>query len=200
MRRNLAAYREAQVFLNHPFDNDFVVYEEALTFGVVAAGLLPISARDLTTPDRARLDILVDAIGNCQYSAHDLSRCRGEGPDNLSRMNMPVEMGMALFHALSSQRSSHRCMFFVSEPHGYQRFASDLAGLDAFVYHEDPERVLSATYDWLRGVVPAGRMSSQPTVEVVEAYRTFVVDRELVVGAGSDGSPSHAEAQTSGSR
>ena len=193
MRRNLSSYRDSQVFLNHPFDDDFAKHEQALTFGVVAAGLLPISARDLSTPDRARLEILVDAIGNCQYSAHDLSRCRGEGSANLSRMNMPVEMGMALFYALSTQRANHRCIFFVAEQHDYQRFASDLAGLDPFVYQEDRESILTATYDWLRGVVPAGRMSSQPTVDVVEAWRAYTSDRDLIVGAGPDGKPSHAE-------
>nr|MDT0664519.1 hypothetical protein [Micromonospora sp. DSM 115978] len=104
MRRNLAAYREAQVFLNHPFDDEFSVTADALSFAVVAAGLVPVSARDLTTPDRGRLDILVDAIGSCDYSAHDLSRCHGGGKENFARMNMPIEMGLALFYALSTQR------------------------------------------------------------------------------------------------
>jgi hypothetical protein len=130
MRRNLAAYTTCQVFLNYPFDEAFEVLADAMSFAVVAGGLLPVCAYDLTAPDKPRLEMLIDAIHSCHYSAHDLSRSRGQGPDNFARMNMPVEMGMALFHALHTQRRDHRCLFFVSSAHEYKAFASDLAGLD----------------------------------------------------------------------
>lgn len=65
-----------------------------MNFAVVAGGLLPVSAFDLTTPDRPRLEMLVEAIHCCHYSAHDFSRSKGGGPDNFARMNMPIEMGM----------------------------------------------------------------------------------------------------------
>jgi hypothetical protein len=58
---------------------------------------------DLMTPDRPRLDMLIDAIRSCRYSAHDFSRPHGEGPEKFGRLNMPIEMGMALFHALETQ-------------------------------------------------------------------------------------------------
>jgi hypothetical protein len=73
MRANYAAYRLWQVFLNYPFDEEFRPLADAMTFSVVAGGLLPLCAKDLTSPDRPRLDVLVSAISNCQYSAHDLS-------------------------------------------------------------------------------------------------------------------------------
>jgi hypothetical protein len=122
MRKNLAAYSACQVFLNYPFDRPFAVLSEAMSFAVVAGGLLPVCAYDLTIPDKPRLDSLVEAIRNCRYSAHDLSRSRGEGPSNFARMNMPVEMGMALFHALQTQRSEHR-LCFSSRQHMITRFS-----------------------------------------------------------------------------
>src|SRR5262245_60384773 len=100
MRRNLAAYSASQVFLNYPFDSALAELANAMSFAVVAGGLLPVCAYDLTVPDKPRLEMLVDAIRSCHYSAHDLSRSKGEGPQNFARLNMPVEMGMALFHAL----------------------------------------------------------------------------------------------------
>src|SRR5262249_17744050 len=114
--RDLTAFRQYQVFLNYPFDEDFAQLERALHFSVVAAGLLPVCAKDLTVPDRPRLDILVNAIANCHYSAHEFSRAKGEGGQNFARMNMPLEMGMALFHALDTQRREHRCLFLVPNP------------------------------------------------------------------------------------
>jgi hypothetical protein len=86
MRRNLAAYRTSQVFLNHPFDPEFMPLADALNFAVVAGGMLPLCALDLTSPDHPRLEMLVDAIANCHYSVHDLSRFTGDGdvPPDLS--------------------------------------------------------------------------------------------------------------------
>jgi hypothetical protein len=113
MRRNLDAYTNFQVFLNYPFDEGFIPLAAAMSFAVVAGGLLPVCAYDLTTADRPRLEMLVEAIRCCHYSAHDFSRFEGEGPRNFSRMNMPIEMGMALFHALQTQRREHRCIVIV---------------------------------------------------------------------------------------
>src|SRR5687768_9968407 len=106
--RVLASFKHHQVFLNYPFDPDFASVAEALNFAVVAAGLMPVCALDHSAPDRLRLDMLIEAISSCHYSAHDLSRAKGKGEQNFARMNMPIEMGLALYPALTSQRSEQR--------------------------------------------------------------------------------------------
>ena len=193
MRRDISRYSPHQVFLNYPYDDEFQPFALCLTFGVVAAGLLPLCALDLASPDTVRLGMLVDAIGSCHYSVHDLSRAGGEGPDNLARMNMPIEMGMALYHALSTQLREHRCAFFVPTPHEYHAFASDLSGLDPKCYDGDPLRLLSASYEWLRDIVPIA--SRQATPEVVAAYREFLLAHEKVALAGNNKYVSHAESR-----
>ncbi len=193
MRRDLKAYLPYQVFLNHPFDVEFLPLADAMSFAVIAGGLLPICAYDLTSPDRPRLEMLVDAIQCCHYSAHDLSRSAGEGKKNLARMNMPIEMGMALFYALVSQRREHRCVFFVPSPHDYKAFASDLSGLDPKCHQNDETRLLTDMYDWLRGVVPGSLFNSQPTVEIVGKFKEFKKRLKSIRGAGGNGKPSHEE-------
>jgi hypothetical protein len=193
MRRNIAAYSASQVFLNYPFDQEFAGMANAMSFAVVAGGLLPVSGFDLTAPDRPRLDMLVEAIRHCRYSAHDFSRFTGEGPRNFARMNMPIEMGMAVFHALNTQRQEHRCTFLVSTPHDYRAFASDLAGLDPRCHHNDEIRLLSEMYEWLRSVVPAALFNSQPTVEVAAKFREFKERLTSVRGSMDDGSPTYEE-------
>jgi hypothetical protein len=193
MRRNLAAYSACQVFLNYPFDSAFAELANAMSFAVVAGGLLPVCAYDLTVPDKSRLEMLVDAIGSCHYSAHDLSRSKGEGPQNFARLNMPVEMGMALFHALNTQRRDHRCLFFVQEAHDYKAFASDLAGLDPRRHNNDPRRILTDTYEWLRGVVPSALFNSQATVEIIDKFAVFKDRISKVRGSADGGLPSHEE-------
>src|SRR5262245_10887444 len=100
MRKNLAVYGSSQVFLNYPFDPPFMPLADAMAFAVIAGGLLPVCALDFSSPDRPRLSTLVQAICNCKYSVHDFSRYMGDGAHNYARMNMPLEMGMSLFHAL----------------------------------------------------------------------------------------------------
>jgi hypothetical protein len=193
MRRNISAYLRQQVFLNYPYDDAFKPFESALTFGVIAAGLLPLCALDIFTPDAVRLNGLVKAIDSCYYSAHDLSRSQGYGSGNLARMNMPVEMGMALHHALSSQLHEHRCAFFVPSPHDFKVFASDLAGLDPKCYNDDCGQLVAAVYEWLRDVVPKAYLSDQPTANVAEAFAEFSSIRDKAVLISGQQHLGHAE-------
>jgi hypothetical protein len=195
MTVDLVSLKAYQVFLNYPYDPDFRPFAEALSFAVVAAGLIPVTGLELSTPDTNRLELIVSAVKNCEYSVHDLSRCRGEGTENLARMNMPIEMGMALFHALSSQRHEHRCAFFVLKNDSLHTFASDLSGLDPFWYEKDTKNLVVATYSWLSKVGPKGIVSKQPPVQVTKAYNDFVAILGRIDGADPDGTPSHEEAR-----
>ncbi|MGO9020186.1 MAG: hypothetical protein ACLQVJ_17755 [Syntrophobacteraceae bacterium] len=193
MRRNLALHPASQVFLNYPFDKHFSGLANAMNFAVVAGGLLPVCASDLGAPDKPRLEMLVEAIRSCDYSAHDLSRSRGGGSKNHARMNMPLELGMALFRAHDSQRRAHRFTFSVSSSHDYMAFASDLAGLDPQVHGGDEIRLLTNMYEWLRGVVPSGLFNAQPSVEVIDKFAEFKARLVRVRGSGGAGQPSHEE-------
>jgi hypothetical protein len=108
-------------------------------------------------------------------------------------MNMPVEMGMALFHAMQTQRREHRCLFFVPNQHNYQEFASDLAGLDPKVHNNEERRMLVEMYDWLRSVAPQTVFHSCPSVEVLDGFELFVRKRDRLRGSGAGGRPSHDE-------
>jgi hypothetical protein len=193
MRKNLSSYHQFQVFLNYPFDIEFDPLAHAMHFAVVAAGMLPVCAMDLSVPDRPRLETLVDAIINCEYSAHDFSRSTGDGDKNFARFNMPIEMGMALFHALETQRHVHRCVFFVNKEHDYKQFASDLSGLDP-KYYFDELSLVGNLYDWLRGIGGA-LVPNEPTSKVKEKYTEFKTKLNDVKGSGKEGRPNHDEAQ-----
>lgn len=106
---------------------------------------------------------------------------------------MPLEMGMALFYALQTQHLEHACAFLVPDAHHYQRFASDLAGLDPLVYDRDEEKLLTDTFDWLREVAPPGFRSDEPTVNIVAGYSNFRSECTLYAGSGFDGRLSHVE-------
>ena len=194
MRTDLVGYTKYQVFLNYPFDAAFEPLARAMHFAVVSGGLLPVCAMDLSTPDKLRLEMLADAIGKCDYSAHDFSRFTGEGEKNLARFNMPLELGMALFRTLVTG-GGHRFAFFVSTPYDYRAFASDLGGLDPKCHNNDEGLLIAGMYEWLRSVVPPMLFNSQPTANVQEKYAQFKQRLRLLKGSRTDGKPSHDEAQ-----
>ena len=108
---------------------------------------------------------------------------------------MPIEMGLALYPALLSQRHEHRCTFFVHAPHDYQRFASDLAGLDPHCHNGTDTVALALMYDWLRGVVPQQIFNDQPTVSVGDKFREYRARLVEVNGSGPSGVPTHLESR-----
>ena len=192
---NLTGERRYRVFLNHPFDDSFQPLSIAMRFAVTAAGLVPVSALDLSEPDRPRLETLMEAITQCHFSAHDFSRPHGEGSENLARLNMPLEMGMALFHALQTQRQGHRCVFFVADPYEYQRFVSDLSGLDPKPHSNDEKKLLSKMYEWLCDVGPREVLNVCPSVDVVSKFCYFESQASLINGSGAHGQPTLREMQ-----
>ncbi len=194
MKNSLKALADYRVFLNYPFDEEFEPLAYAMHFAVVATGLIPTCAKDVSAPDRPRLEMLVDIISNSHYSMHDFSRYKGEGAMNFARFNMPIEMGMSLFYAFSTDQREHRCAFFVDTPHDYQRFASDLAGLDPRHHNNNDLLMLTSVYEWLRGM-GEGDDNMIPTVEVQKQFRCFQKELERVNGSGENGRPTHNESQ-----
>jgi hypothetical protein len=194
MRSDLITFEKCQVFLNYPFDAEFRPLAYAMHFAVIAAGLIPLCAKDMSVPDRPRFEMLIDAIIHSHYSVHDFSRFKGEGSNNLARFNMPIEMGMALFYALNTQRRQHRCAFFVATAQDYQRFASDLSGLDPTHYNNDELLLVAGIYEWLRDV---GKplVNELPVIEVKDKYSYFKSELEKIKGSESDSLPSHDETQ-----
>jgi hypothetical protein len=195
MRLNLAQYKSAQVFLNYPFDDKFENLAHAMHFAIVAAGFIPVCAKDLTSPDRPRLEMLVHAIDNCHLSVHDFSRLTGGGENNFARLNMPVEMGMALFNSLRTQRAEHRCAFFVQESYEYRTAASDLAGLDPITYNADELSLVVGVYEWLRDVVQNPLTTRVATPLVKDRYSELKNNMGRIEGSGRNGTPNHNEAQ-----
>lgn len=195
MTHDLLKYSDYEVFLNHPYDVAFRPYADAIAFAVVASPLIPVAASDLSRPDQPRLQTIVAAIGTCKYSIHDLSRSAGEGDANLARMNMPLEMGMALFHALHTQYRDHSCAFLVPTAHHYMRFASDLAGLDPIVYGEDEPTLVGEIFDWLRDIVPNPFRSDEPTSTIIEGYAEYREHCTRYIGSDVAGALTNAEAR-----
>lgn len=84
------------VFINCPFDQDFEPTFDAIVFSVACCGFTPRSALESGDVAVSRMERIVRAIFSSHLSIHDLSRCRGEGDEQLARFNMPLELGIAM--------------------------------------------------------------------------------------------------------
>ena len=122
---------EKSVFLNCPFDDSFAPLLHAAVLTIFALGFFPRSARESEGEADPRIDRIHRTLGESKYSIHDLSRFQGEGPDNLSRFNMPLELGIALSLRYQRRRSKpHNWVALVPPDYKHHKFISDLAAFD----------------------------------------------------------------------
>jgi len=143
---------EKSVFINCPFDPDFRDLLLAIVFSVAAHGFVPRSARETEGTAEPRISRILQTLAGSKYSIHDLSRFSGEGADNLSRFNMPLELGMAAalrFERMGTTRP-HNWLVLVPDGYLHQRFISDLAGFDPGKHTHSPSSVIREISAWLR--------------------------------------------------
>lgn len=165
-RGQLFADPAKSVFINCPYDPAFQSTFDAIVFAVVCCGFMPRSALESGTVAESRIERILRAMFSSKYSIHDLSRCRGEGDENLARFNMPLELGMAMARRFTKARGGpqHDWLLLVPEGHSYAKFASDLGGYDPVQYDGGPEAVVPKVMVWLATRPDADRM---PTPEEV---------------------------------
>lgn len=139
------------VFINCPYDPEFEPTFDAIVFATVCCGFMPRSALESGTVAESRMERIVQAIFSSKYSIHDLSRCRGEGSEQLARFNMPLELGIAMARRFmkTSKDERHDWLLLVPEGHVYFKFVSDLAGFDPMRYDGKIESVVPKVMSWL---------------------------------------------------
>src|SRR5437588_846032 len=98
-------------FLNIPFDQRFEPLYLALIAGLSGFGLIPQAVLQIPGSQR-RLDRLLQLMGTCQYSFHDLSRIELDTHrPKTPRFNMPFELGLAVACTEHADRTHHWYVF-----------------------------------------------------------------------------------------
>jgi hypothetical protein len=133
--------RAKNVFLNVPYDRQYEPLFIALIAGLCRFGLTPRATIEIPGSQR-RLNRIVELIGECSYSFHDLSRVTLDpAPPRTPRFNMPFELGLAVAKATGS-RSRHQWFLCESTPHRLNKSLSDLDGTDPYIHGNRSEGVL----------------------------------------------------------
>lgn len=144
--------RERCVFINCPFDAAYLPLFDAIVLTTVSCGYEPRCALETGDVSVPRMDRIVDALNASYYSIHDLSRCKGEGDDNLARFNMPLEFGIAFDKAYPPTRSprNHDWLVLLPREHYYRRCISDLGAYDLRMHDNTVESIVPAVMSWLK--------------------------------------------------
>jgi hypothetical protein len=162
---------ERSVFLNCPFDDLFAPLFHAAVLTIAALGFTPRCARESEGEADPRIDRISRGLRESKYSIHDLSRFQLEGPDNLPRFNMPLELGMALSLRYLGRDSGapHNWVALVPAGFVHQRFISDLAGFDPPSHDQTAASVIRAISGWLTIQPDYSPPSPSPRL-ILEAY------------------------------
>lgn len=170
-----AATSADDVFINCPFDDAFAPTFRALVFAILVCGFRPRSARELDDGAQTRIEKIYGLIEACRYGVHDLSRTELDPVQQLPRFNMPLELG--LFMGAKRYGGKHqkakRVLILDVERYRYQRFISDLAGMDIHEHSGQPMSALCEARDWLSNV---SRRELPSSDRVRRVYESFLAD------------------------
>jgi hypothetical protein len=88
------AFFKTSVLINCPFDKDYEPILQAMLFCIIYLGFHPRLATERSDSAESRLDKILELIESSKYSIHDLSRCQATKDGQISRLNMPFELGI----------------------------------------------------------------------------------------------------------
>lgn len=138
------------VFVNCPLDDGYRPLLEVLLFTIVDCGLVPRIASNVMESGRPRIDRIVRLIQTSRFAIHDLSRIRASRAGELSRLNMPFELGLDVGCRLFGRKYRRKvCLILERKKYRYQAALSDLAGSDIAVHDNKAQQIASRVRDWL---------------------------------------------------
>lgn len=150
------------IFVNCPFDKEYLPLMNALLFTIYYCGYVPRCALEKSNSGDVRYKKILDLMSNSAHGIHDISRTEVNNKSGLPRFNMPFELGLFLgIKELGSKiHSSKNCLILDSSPYRYQKFLSDIAGNDIQAHGNDVKRIIRVTRNWISTfaskTIPAG--------------------------------------------
>jgi hypothetical protein len=161
------------VFINCPFDDNYLPLFRALIFAVFECGLMPRCAQEVYDAGEVRIEKIARIIKDCRWGIHDISRT-DLNASGLPRFNMPLELGLFLgakrFGAGLHSRKS--CLVLDRDRYRYQEFISDIAGQDIAAHANDPAAAIKAVRDWL-SIAKAGIRRPPGGAAIAARYSRF---------------------------
>jgi len=163
------------VFVNCPFDEEYLPLLRPLLFTIIFLGLKPRIALEALDSGAPRIEKIIDLIRKSRYAIHDLSRLQAKQAGEYYRLNMPFELGVDVGCRLfgKGRWSQKRCLVLEVEHHRYQAAISDLSGSDIAVHNNDPQSIITQVRNWLNN---EARLHAPGPASVLGAFMDFMAD------------------------
>lgn len=164
------------VFINCPFDKEYLILRDALLFVIFDCGFIPRCALEEDDSGNVRFNKIQKIIAECRFGVHDISRTELDDQTQTPRFNMLLELGVFLGakHFGNKQQKGKVCLVLDRKQYRYQAFISDIAGHDIRSHDNEPEKVITHIRNWLntasgRKTIPGGRA-------IIARWRQFEAD------------------------
>ncbi len=142
---------EHNVFVNCPFDDDYLDILRPILFCILSLGFEPRIASERSDSGENRIDKIVDLMKSSKYGIHDLSRLQAKKKGEFFRLNMPFELGIdygcRLFRG--EMWASKKILILEAERFRFKAAISDLSGSDIGVHRNDAVMACAEVRNWL---------------------------------------------------
>jgi hypothetical protein len=155
---------DKNVFLNCPFDDEYLPLLRPMLFFILDLGLKPRIALERLDSGRPRLEKIISLIGESKYAIHDLSRLKAKRAGEYYRLNMPFELGLDVGCRLfrGGRWTEKKCLILEAERYRYQAAISDMSNSDIAVHGNDPIEASVQVRNWLNN--EAGLRAAGPSL------------------------------------
>jgi hypothetical protein len=166
---------DTNVFVNCPFDSDYLPLLRPLLFTVIDVGLTPRITLERLDSGAPRIQKIIELIRSSKYAIHDLSRLQATNAGEYFRLNMPFELGLDIGCRVfrPGRWATKRCLILETERYRYQAAISDMSNSDIAVHGNEPVRVVSEVRNWLN--MEAGLRTAGPA-KIWGRFNDFMAD------------------------
>lgn len=163
------------VFINCPFDDDYLPLLRPLLFTVVYLEFEPRISLESLDSGRPRVQKIVSLIRASKYGIHDISRLKAKKAGELFRLNMPFELGIDVGcrSYKGGKWAKKKCLILESERYRFQAAISDLSNSDILVHNDEPKRVVTAVRNWLNN---QAKLTADGPSRIWGAFNEFMAD------------------------
>jgi len=163
------------VFINCPFDDQYIPLLKSILFTIIYLGFTPRIALERFDSGEARINKIIDLIKASKFSIHDLSRIKASKKSEYFRLNMSFELGVDIGCRIfkDGQAKDKKCLILEKERYRYQKALSDLSNSDIKSHDNEPEEVIRQIRDWF--VVNELERADSGTI-IWDSFNKFMAD------------------------
>jgi hypothetical protein len=142
---------EENIFINCPFDDEYLSLLHPLLFTILSLNFEPRIASEREDSGEQRVDKICELIESSKYSIHDLSRLKSAAKNEFYRLNMPFELGIDYGSRKLAGKPFNEKRFLIleKEQHDFAKAISDLSGVDIKKHNNEPSKVVQVVRNWI---------------------------------------------------